>query len=340
VAEALTQDPSEISGALWRGWGTVDPDRPVHEAPDHPMPGDIVMFQGRGWVPWAIRRFDECDVDHTAIVLDPETVVSTTVSGVRPSPLGVGIADSVFADVRRLTRTVDMTPIVSSVRRFATDGPNWVDQPVVTLAMLGLMRRLPLHEPTLRRLLVAVLDRAATLVSRLAASGARPISDAEFVRRCYAAGGTDAAIEVLFLTEVAAPAVHRQAPVLVGRDAMLWVWAAGRPDPPPVEPTSVRRDLDPLISSFARVDDPGSAVFHSLPSHEETSLPIPVTDEELHGSAVRFRDQILALYGRPIPGLDPWGAFRAAAGHLTAADLRYSPSLRSAGTLRPSAVAR
>ncbi len=256
----------------------MDPDRPVHEAPDHPMPGDIVMFQGRGWVPWAIRRFDECDVDHTAIVLDPETVVSTTVSGVRLSPLGVGIADSVFADVRRLTRTADMTPIVSAVRRFATDRPNWVDQPVITLAMLGLMRRLPLHEPTLRRLLVAVFDRAATLVSGLAASGARPISDAEFVRRCYAAGGTDATIEVLFPTEVGAPAVNVPAGPVLGRTRRH---ALGLGDGPSRStsrrnPRRCRGDLDPLISSFARVDDPASAIFHSLPSHDEAPPSIPV----------------------------------------------------------------
>jgi hypothetical protein len=65
---------------------------------------------------------------------------------------------------------------------------------------------------------------------------------------------------------------------------------------------------------------------------------MPVTDEELHGSAVRFRDQILALHGLAIPGLDPWRAFRAVGGVFTSADLRYSPSLRGTGSLRPSAL--
>ena len=296
------------------------------------------MFQGRGWVPWAIRRFDECDVDQSAVALDPETVVSITVSGVRLSPLGVRIGESVFADVRRLTRRADMAPVVSAVRRFAADRPNWVDHPVITLAMLGLLRRLPLHEPTLRRLLVAVFDRAATVVSGLAATGARSIGDAEFVRRCYAAGGADATIEALFPTEVGAPSINVPTGVLGGRDAMLWDWVTGRSDPTPGEPTSAPRSLDALISSFARVDDPASAIFLSLPSHDEAPSSIPVTDEELHGSSARFRDQILALNGRPTPGLDPWGAFRAVAGLFTAADLRYSPSLHSVATLRPSAV--
>ena len=339
MAESLKrQDPNEISGALLKGWRTVDPDRPA--APDQPMPGDIVMFQGRGWVPWAIRRFDECDVDRSAIVLDPETVVSATVSGVRPSPLGSGVASSVFADVRRLSRPADMTPIVAAVRRVAADGPNRVHEPVVTLAMLGLMRRLPLNEQTLRRLLVAVLDLAATAVSGLATLGVRLVSDAEFVRRCYVAGGTDATIEVLFPAGVAAPAVDRQTHICAGRDAMLWDWAAGRPDPAPVEPASGPVDLDPLISSFARVDSPAAVSLHSLPGHRDLSPPTPVTDEELHGYAVRFRDQFLTLHGPPMPGLDPWLAFRAVAAMFTTADLRYSPSLRSVGTLRPSAVAR
>jgi hypothetical protein len=215
-----------------------------------------------------------------------------------------------------------------------------VHEPIVTLAMLGMMRRLPLREPTLRRLLVAVLDRAATLVSRLAASGGLLLSDAEFVRRCYAEGGTDATIEVLFPAGGASPTVRRQTPILAVRDAMLWEWASGRPDPLLVGPTSVPGDLDPIISSFARVDAPTSAILHSLPSYAEAPPPIAVTDEELHGSAVRFRNSMLALHGRPLPGLDPWGAVRAVAGLLTTADLRYSPSLRSAGTLRSSAVAR
>ena len=301
------------------------------------MPGDIVMFQGRGWVPWAIRRFDECDVDHTAIMLDPETVASTTVSGVRSSPLATGLTDSVFAYVRRPARRADMTPIVSAVRRFATDRPNWVHEPVVTLAMLGLTRRLPLHQPTLRRLLVAVLDRAAMIASGLA-RGARLISDAEFVRRCYVAGGADARIEVLNPTGTTAPRVNRKAHDLTRRDSILWNWAAGRPDPPPAEPVSMPTDLDPLISSFARIDVPTSISLQSLPSHDEVSMPTPVTDEELIGSAVRFRDHMLALHGLPVPGLDPWRAFRAVGGQFTTADIRYAPSLRRTGSLRPSAV--
>ena len=299
------------------------------------------MFQGKGWVPWAIRRFDECDVDRTAIVLDPETVVSTTVSGVATWPLEDGLAGSVFADVRRPTRTTDIAPIVSAARRFATDGPNWVHEPVVMLAMLGLMRRLPLREATLRQLLVAVLDRAATVVSRLAAGGARPISDAEFVRRCYAAGGADAMIEVLFSPGVTTPAVDRKAPLLVvGGDAILWDWAAGLADPSQQAVLAAPRDLDPLIASFARVDSPASAILRSPTTHDEVAPPIPVTDEELLGSTVRFRDQILAIHGRPSLSVDPWGALRDVAVQFTPADLRYSPSLGSAGILRPPTVAR
>ncbi len=303
------------------------------------MPGDVVMFQGKGWVPWAIRRFDECDVDRTAIVVDPETVVSTTVSGVRLAPLKAGLAQSVFADVRRPTRTTDIAPVVSAARRFATDGPNWVHEPVVMLAMLGLMRRLPLHEATLRQLLVAVLDRAATVVSRLAVGEARLISDAEFVRRCYAAGGADATIEVLFSSPMTAPKPDRLALLQAGGDAILWDWAAGLADPSQQAVLAAPRDLDPLIASFARVDSPASAILGSPSTHEEVAPPIPVTDEELLGSTVRFRDQILAIHGWPSLGVDPWGALRDVAVQFTPADLRYSPSLGSAGILRPSTAA-
>ena len=48
-------------------------------------PGDILLFHGHGFVSWAIRRFDESDVDRAAIVLRPETMAEATASGLSTS---------------------------------------------------------------------------------------------------------------------------------------------------------------------------------------------------------------------------------------------------------------
>ena len=59
-------------------------------------PGDILVFHGHGFVPWAIRRFDESDVDRAAIVLRPETMAEATASGLRHVAIGPAIEGNAF----------------------------------------------------------------------------------------------------------------------------------------------------------------------------------------------------------------------------------------------------
>ena len=150
----------------------MDVRQPENE-PSPLRPGDILLFHGHGSLSWAIRRFEESDVDHAAIVLGPETMVDVTPSGLRYVAIAPALEGNAFTYVRRPTRDVDVSPIVREALSSALAGETPVHDRVVFLAVLGLTRRLPIKEPTLRTLLWALLHRAADVVDRLASQGRR-----------------------------------------------------------------------------------------------------------------------------------------------------------------------
>ncbi len=74
--------------------------RPSENEPSPLRPGDILLFHGHGFQSWAIRRFEESDVDHAAIVLEPETMAEVSSSGLRNAeiePAVEGNASPTFA---------------------------------------------------------------------------------------------------------------------------------------------------------------------------------------------------------------------------------------------------
>jgi hypothetical protein len=111
-------------------------------------------------VSWAIRRFDESDVDRAAIVLRPETMAEATASGLRHVAIEPAVDGNAFTYVRRLTTGVAPSSVVERALTFSTDFPPTHD-PTVLLALLAMTRKLPIAEPSLRRLLCVLLDRAA-----------------------------------------------------------------------------------------------------------------------------------------------------------------------------------
>ena len=130
------------------------------------MPGDVLLFHGHGFVSWAIRRFDESDVDRAAIVLRPETMAEVTVSGLRHVAIEPAVQGNAFTYVRRLSGAVDPMSVAAQALSFAPERPA-TDDRIVMLAALAMTRKLPIGEPTLRRLLCVLLDRATGVAERL-----------------------------------------------------------------------------------------------------------------------------------------------------------------------------
>ena len=325
--------------------------RPSENDPSPLRPGDILLFHGHGPLSWAIRRFEESDVDHAAIVLGPETMAEVTTSGLRYVAIAPALDDNVFTYVRRPALDVDVSPIVREALSSTSADETSVHDRVVLLAVLGLTRRLPIREPTLRELLWVLLHNAADVVDRLAADGRTLLVDAEFVHRCYQrSGDPEAALKIPFPAASRPPSSTRSSGPVNGDEAMLWEWAAGRGEPwrSVAESPELPEPLERLIVSFVRVDSPldpfllrpGSADPASVDTVDTSE---EISDDDLHAAAVRFRDRFISLAFSPDAPTEramahPWATFRAVTSFVTPGDLRYTPSLHTVMSLRPSSA--
>ena len=316
----------------------MDTRHPTHESPGPLRPGDVLLFHGHGYVSWAIRRFDESDVDHAAIVLDPETMAEATASGLRHDGIRQAVDGSRFAYALRLTGATDATGAVGAARAAVASRTPDTHERLVQLAVLAMTRRLPIDDPSLRRLLCVLMDRAADVVARLADRGRRLTTDAEFVHRCFASTG-DPALAIAVL----APSAHKlsvERTPIVGAEAALWEWAAQHEDTPSVAPRWPKVELEPLIAAFARVDDPNDPIVSRCSTSEDQMATIvgDVADAQLLAAATRFRDRFIHLVQPSPPDAlsHPWERFHASAAFVTPGDLRYSPSLATATSLRPA----
>jgi hypothetical protein len=306
-------------------------------------PGDILLFHGHGFVSWAIRRFDESDVDRAAIVLRPETMAEATASGLRHVAIGSAVDGNAFAYVRRLTTGAAPPAVAEHASAFATGSP-LTDDRTVLLAILAMTRKLPIGEPPLRRLLCVLLDQAADIVDRLRSRGRGLLFSSEFVYRCFERANDPRAVIEVRMTSDAGPGRRSMPSVGVTRvEVRLSEWASDLSDPDRHTARSSKEPLEPLIAAFARVDSPhdpiGPRSYVADAAIVEPSRP--VGDGQLHAASVRFRDAMLRLARGTrttagSPPDDPWDLFRRFVPVVTPGDLRYSHSLETVTSLRPS----
>jgi hypothetical protein len=318
----------------------LDARHPENEHLGSVRPGDVLLFHSHGCISWAIRRFDESDVDHAAIVLDPETMAEATASGLRHTGIQPAVDSAAFAYVLRLARPVDATPAVNAARAAVESRPPDTHERLVQLAVLAMTRRLPIAEPSLRRLLCVLLDRAAEAVGRVSDRGRRLTTDAEFVHRCFGSTG-DPKLAIDALSSPAHDLPGGPGSGVSGEGTLLG-WAAGREDVRIVASRWPTIELEPLIAAFARVDSPHDPIGSGYDAGEDELARIvgDVSDPQVHAAALRFRDRFIHL-AAPSSSADraithPWSTFGAIANFVTPGDLRYSPSVRTVTSLRPS----
>ena len=300
-------------------------------------PGDVLLVHGDGAVSWAIRRFDESDVDRAAIVLDPDTVADISDAGPRARPSDQVMGAGRFAYVRRLPTDVDPEPVVRRARSLLADGSRYVEPRLVPLAVLSMTRRLPLESVTLRMVIRALLDRGSELVDGLISQGRELLPSAHLVYRCFEESGDPrSSLSIMF------PAVHP--PSTIPRtgagsgESTLVDWAMARFEPavvPRVSSIATLADaqLDAWIAAFAIEESPMDPFASPAVTAVGLGSDEPVTDEELLVSAVRFRNQVNRF--AVARDADPWTTFRMTADLVTAGDLRYTPSLATIGSIRP-----
>lgn len=310
-------------------------------------PGDILLFHGHGFMSWAIRRFDESDVDRAAIVLRPETMAEATASGLRHVAIEPAVDGNAFTYVRRLTTGVAPLSVAEQAMAFSSELPSTNDRTVL-LAILAMTRKLPIGEPTLRRLLCVLLDRATGIVDRLRVRGRGLLFGSQFVYGCFERTDDPRAMIDVRLASVSGYGPRSLPSTGATRvDAILWEWASRTPDPGRRTADRPKEPLGPLIAAFARADSPNDPI---VPRSYVADAAIvgserAVDDVQLHTASVRFRDAMLRLEGRPLASTERdaderWRRFRTTADVVTPGDLRYSRSLQTVTTLRPSVRSR
>lgn len=224
--------------------------------------GDVLLFHGRGFVSWAIRKFDGSDVNHAAIALGPDTVGEAGGRGLQVTPLAQATGSNDFSVVRRFD-DAELEDVVNVANNYVTGGRPYAYQQIVLLAILASTRKIPLP-PIGRRFLRSALDHAAAALNAFVdRGGTRSMICSEFVYRCYeeVPGGPP-------------PPFHLK--VLLGgvpfapSEGSVVDWALGLPDdaipgaaPAPFGPTSpelidlaeidawAEADLAPLIAAYA-----------------------------------------------------------------------------------------
>jgi hypothetical protein len=164
----------------------------------------------------------------------------------------------------------------------------------------------------------------------------------EFVYRCFErASDPRASIDVRLASVAGIDSRSVPPSGAATAEATLWEWASLFPDPKRRTAKWPKEPLEPLIAAFARLDSPNDPI---VPRSYVADAAIveperSIDDHQLHAACVRFRDALLRLpdgsSAESWPE-DRWHRFRQAASFVTPGDLRYSHSLQTVTSLRPS----
>jgi hypothetical protein len=324
--------------------------------------GDVLLFHGRGFVSWAIRKFDGTEVNHAAIALGPDEVGEAGGRGLQTTPLKDAVSGNDFAIVRRFD-SEKLDDVVTVASTYLDAGRPYAYQQIVLLALLASTRKIPMPKIG-RRFLRSALDHAASALNAfLDQGGTKSMICSEYVYRCYeeAPGGPPPPFHLKVILGDAAFSGGAG-----GVDSAVG-WALGLPDdaiPPPAPPSfaagaapldpataddRAELDLAPLIAAYAAetglADDDMPTDPVAVPF--STDVAEDVTDEELLQSMVGFG---VALGDQGIvPAQDFSGAAAALGGaaakaaiagilkvsvdanFVTPGDLLRSPSLSDIG---------
>ncbi len=154
------------------------------------MPGDILLYRGRGLVSDAIRLIDRAEVSHAALFLgrfgDKGRSVGETVrEGLLCRELPKSIEHAEWVESRRLKETpATLDPVLARAAHYLECGERYAFEQILLLAFLCITRDLA-GSSALGRLLRETLDAATEFLLQLVPTGREPMICSEFVYRCY-----------------------------------------------------------------------------------------------------------------------------------------------------------
>lgn len=289
-------------------------------------PGDVLLFHGKGFVSWAIRKFDGTEVNHAAVSLPGGMLGEAGGKGLqsRPVPQPGG---GEFIRVHRLRATTELDPVVAKANAFLADGHAYAYQQIVLLAVLTLTRRIPLPRLA-RRLVRAALDHASTAVMDLLPAGAQWMICSEYVYRSFD-GAVDGGDDPYGLAIAGASFGPGPGEATGAMDGILLDWAlanvrdvsvlapvtfgaTGPPTDHMQRIASIEADLAPLIVDYAeQLFAAGELTDDDLPPLLDASfgppapLPPEPTDDELLASIAGFGAVLGVARGQAPVAADP-----------------------------------
>jgi len=154
------------------------------------MPGDVLLYRGRGLISDAIRFIDRSQVSHSALFIGRHGQKGRAVGeaireGVIRRELAKSIEHADWVEARRLKEPpASLGPVLERAAHYLDRGERYAFEQVLLLAFLCLTRNLA-ASCALGGLIRETLDAAAGFLLRLVDTGREPMTCSEFVFRCY-----------------------------------------------------------------------------------------------------------------------------------------------------------
>ena len=186
------------------------------------QPGDVLLFHGKGFVSWAIRKIDGSEVNHAAIALADGQLAEAGGTGLASRAIPTAFSDDNYMLVRHHNATDGRDPVLAKANAYLTEHNFYAYQQIVLLAFLGLTRQIPARGLA-RRMIRSALDHASSALMNMLPVGKSWMICSEYVYRCF-----DEAVDLTpdpWLIEIAG--VNYAGPVF-GQDSWLdWAMSEG-----------------------------------------------------------------------------------------------------------------
>ena len=312
------------------------------------MPGDVLLYRGKGLISDAIRLIDRSEVSHSGLFLGRHAELGRTVGeaireGVIRRELPKSIAHAEWVESRRLKEAPSsIDPVLERAAHYLKRGERYAFEQILLLAFLCMTRNLT-GSSVLGRLIRETLDAAAAVLLQLFNTGREPMMCSEFVFRCYheALPGSLDVLErasgVLALGERAVPigkkqGIHRGSALGRLLEKSGGEFSGGTVDA--AGPLQVARPRD-----VSAVEEAIEAYFDDLQKGTARAARIDLMSPELQPSFERFAAGLYRARRRPEKTTQPRAAvlgelFDAAADFVTPGDLQRSRSLAFCGKLK------
>jgi hypothetical protein len=306
------------------------------------VPGDVLLYRGRGLVSDAIRLIDCSEVSHAGLFLGRfgdrgRSVGEAVREGLLRRELQRSIEHADWVESRRLKEMpATLEPVLGRAAHYLDRGERYAFEQILLLAFLCITRNLA-GSSALGRLLRVTLDAAADFLLQLVHTGREPMLCSEFVYRCYGEG-LPGSLDVLARVAKAREAlIGTMRGIRRGSALALYVERQGEEAAQGI--IDLSRSLRiPRPPDLAGVDEAIRDYFSDLRTGAPRAARVDLASPELNPSFERFSAALGMARGRtgkeaPSRSESMTALFDAAADFVTPGDLQRSRSLAFIGKL-------